>query len=351
MHTERAASNNIKDKRYKQYKDNYEKKKEEFRVKDEIEENMKKREAENKEARRSFFKEISKVPRVAQIYIDNYSLRDEETNKNIVELNRLLKKQNMDKNKVNQKIDEFLLELEERKKNHLDEIDRISYIKQEDDTNLIREQMRKNLLQEELDEEDNILVNKKILAKVPIDINNQTVNENFNVFKQFKERILDKKQEEIYKIKPMTAGEFLNENTKMSRSTIPIKENTEDKYKILGGVEGLSKILKEDSKEIKKILQLQRQINDEAINQFNKLSQSNKKGKNELNSDNPLISIDIKKKEGYFVKNKMSRTNNEFFRQKNQNESTKRNEDLFGTNQQVINLNKIDKEDSNIENL
>ena len=95
MHTERAASNNIKDKRYKQYKDNYEKKKEEFRVKDEIEENMKKREAENKEARRSFFKEISKVPRVAQIYIDNYSLRDEETNKNIVELNRLLKKQNL----------------------------------------------------------------------------------------------------------------------------------------------------------------------------------------------------------------------------------------------------------------
>jgi len=207
MHTERAASNNIKDKRYKQYKDNYEKKKEDFRVKDEIEENMKKREAENKEARRTFLKEISKVPRVAQIYIDNYSLRDEETNKNIVELNRLLKKQNMDKNKVNQKIDEFLLELEERKKNHLDEIDRIPYIKQEDDTNLIREQMRKNLLQEELDEEDNILVNKKILAKVPIDINNQTVNENFNVFKQFKERILDKKQEEIYKIKPMTAGE------------------------------------------------------------------------------------------------------------------------------------------------
>jgi len=130
-----------------------------------------------------------------------------------------------------------------------------------------------------------------------------------------------------------------------------MKENNEDKYKILGGVEGLSKILKEDSKEIKKILQLQRQINDEAINQFNKLSQSNKKGKKALNIDNPLISIDIKKKEGYFVKNKMSRTNNECFRQKNQNESTKRNEDLFGTNQQVINLNRLEKDDSNIENL
>lgn len=282
MHNERAASNNIKDKRYRQFKDNYEKKKDEFRVKDEIEETMKKREAENKEARRTFFKEISKVPRVAQIFIDNYSLRDEETNKNIVELNRLLKKQNLDKNKVNQKIDEFLMELEERKRSHLEEIDRIPNFKLEDDTNLIREQMKKNLEGESV-EEDNILINKKVLTKVPIDINNQTVNENFNIFKQFKDRILDKKQEEIYKLKPMTAGEFLNENNiRSSKSNIPVKDNLEEKKQISGGVEGLSKILKEDSKEIKKILQLQRQINNEAINQFNKLSQSNKRGKNNM---------------------------------------------------------------------
>lgn len=47
----------------------------------------------------------------------------------------------------------------------------------------------------------------------------------------------------------------------------------------------------------------------------------------------------------------MSRTNNEFFRQKNQTENCKRNEDLFGTNHQIINLNKVEKEESIVENL
>ena len=73
---------------------------------------MQKREGENKESRRIFLKEIAKVPRTAQIFIDNYSLRDDETNRNIVELNRLLKLQNMDKTNINKKIYDFLVDLE-----------------------------------------------------------------------------------------------------------------------------------------------------------------------------------------------------------------------------------------------
>ena len=157
---------------------------------------MQKREGENKESRRIFLKEIAKVPRTAQIFIDNYSLRDDETNRNIVELNRLLKLQNMDKTNINKKIDDFLVDLEERKKNQIAELERIPVVIIEgDDTNIIREQIKRNLQNEpNIETDDNILAYKKIIEKKPIDLSNQTVTENYNVFKQFKDRILEKKQ-------------------------------------------------------------------------------------------------------------------------------------------------------------
>ena len=159
-------------------------------------------------------KEISEVPRTAQIFIDNYSLRDDETNRNIIDLNRILKKNNMGKTVINKKIDNFLLHLEERKRNHLMDLEKITEIKVEDEE--FKEIMKRNLQNEAKTQEqdDSILIKKKIISKVPIDMSNQTVTENFNIFKQFKDKILDKKQEEIYRLKPMTAGEFLNENSK-----------------------------------------------------------------------------------------------------------------------------------------
>ena len=245
---------------------------------------MQKREGEKKESRRIFLKEIAKVPRTAQIFIDNYSLRDDETNRNIVELNRLLKLQNMDKTNINKKIDDFLVDLEERKKNQIAELERIPVVIIEgDDTNIIREQIKRNLQNEpNIETDDNILAYKKIIEKKPIDLSNQTVTENYNVFKQFKDRILEKKQEVMYRIKPMTAGEFLNEKPKkicVNKNDNHYETSKDAKLKTPASIQGLSKFLKEDPIEIRKILEQQSLLNNEILSNFNKLSYRNNKGK------------------------------------------------------------------------
>ena len=316
---------------------------------------MQKRDGENKESRRKFLKEIAKVPRTAQIFIDNYSLRDDETNRNIVELNRILKKQNNNKTKVNEKIDHFLIDLEERKKNKLEDIDGINEGKFEcDDTNNIRIQIKKNLENQPENELDNfILDDKKTFNKLPIDMSNQTVTENYNVFKQFKDRILDKKQEEIYKIKPMTAGEFLNEkpktnnfirgtNNEKNKNTIEISKDSKPNTAV--GVEGLSKLLKEDPKQIMKILEQQKMNDKEFIHNFNKLRSKNKIG----NIENPLIDFDIKKEDYFNSKNKANIAKKEIFKNKNIQEHFKHTKsDFYGNDEQMFNLIKNESYDSN----
>ena len=316
---------------------------------------MQKRDGENKESRRKFLKEIAKVPRTAQIFIDNYSLRDDETNRNIVELNRILKKQNNNKTKVNEKIDQFLIDLEERKKNKLEDIDGINEGKFEcDDTNNIRIQIKKNLENQPENELDNfILDDKKTFNKLPIDMSNQTVTENYNVFKQFKDRILDKKQEEIFKIKPMTAGEFLNEkpktnnfirgtNNEKNKNTIEISKDSKPNTAV--GVEGLSKLLKEDPKQIMKILEQQKMNDKEFIHNFNKLRSKNKIG----NIENPLIDFDIKKEDYFNSKNKANIAKKEIFKNKNIQEHFKHTKsDFYGNDEQMFNLIKNESYDSN----
>ena len=316
---------------------------------------MQKRDGENKESRRKFLKEIAKVPRTAQIFIDNYSLRDDETNRNIVELNRILKKQNNNKTKVNEKIDQFLIDLEERKKNKLEDIDGINEGKFEcDDTNNIRIQIKKNLENQPENELDNfILDDKKTFNKLPIDMSNQTVTENYNVFKQFKDRILDKKQEEIYKIKPMTAGEFLNEkpktnnfirgtNNEKNKNTIEISKDSKPNTAV--GLEGLSKLLKEDPKQIMKILEQQKMNDKEFIHNFNKLRSKNKIG----NIENPLIDFDIKKEDYFNSKNKANIAKKEIFKNKNIQEHFKHTKsDFYGNDEQMFNLIKNESYDSN----
>ena len=270
-------------------------------------------------------------------------------------MNRILKKQNNNKTKVNEKIDQFLIDLEERKKNKLEDIDGINEGKFEcDDTNNIRIQIKKNLENQPENELDNfILDDKKTFNKLPIDMSNQTVTENYNVFKQYKDRILDKKQEEIYKIKPMTAGEFLNEkpktnnfirgtNNEKNKNTIEISKDSKPNTAV--GVEGLSKLLKEDPKQIMKILEQQKMNDKEFIHNFNKLRSKNKIG----NIENPLIDFDIKKEDYFNSKNKANIAKKEIFKNKNIQEHFKHTKsDFYGNDEQMFNLIKNESYDSN----
>ena len=224
-------------------------------------------------------KQINNIPRKPNLFVDNYSLRDNETNLNILELNNKLKMKNMDSTKINEKINEFLVNLEQRKKNQLLELERLNNFKIEDrETDKLKKQIKINFANEINDSQENILENQKIITKFPVDISNQTVIENYNVFKQFKNRFLDKKQEENCKVKPMTAGQFLNEKPKDNREyTNDFNKESNTKNPIV--VEGLSKLLKENPNEIKKILERQSTSNNQISNKVIRLSNNNIKGK------------------------------------------------------------------------
>lgn len=96
----------------KEYIDNYDKKKKMWmaddikRAKEELDEKLKRR--ENKK----IIQEIKKRSRYANLFVDQYSLREERVNKNILDLNHELGKNVYDKKKLNKKIDEFILNLE-----------------------------------------------------------------------------------------------------------------------------------------------------------------------------------------------------------------------------------------------
>jgi len=95
-------------------KDKYEKKQIQWKIEEVQEGNLEKLEKEKKKETKSFLNQIRRRPRAPQQFIDQYSVREQKTNQNIVEINKILGKQHYDKKKLNKKIDEFISELEEK---------------------------------------------------------------------------------------------------------------------------------------------------------------------------------------------------------------------------------------------
>jgi len=178
-------------KKFNFYKDKYLKKRVEWEKKDKEEENVKQIEIQNKNERKLYIREASKLPRTAQIFIDNYSLREGEVNRNIIEINKLLGKNKYDQSKINKKVDELLLDLEKRKKKEITEIKTPQTPNKE-----IKENIKRNLenqvdFNSNSNEDDLYFVEKNY--KQIADINTQTQKDNFNAFKEFKDKILEKK--------------------------------------------------------------------------------------------------------------------------------------------------------------
>ena len=71
-----------------EYKKNYDNKQEQWNEEDVQQGNMEKLEKEKKKETKLFLNQIKRRPRFAQIFVDQYSLRDENVNKNIIEINK-----------------------------------------------------------------------------------------------------------------------------------------------------------------------------------------------------------------------------------------------------------------------
>ncbi len=80
------------------------------------EERLKREEKELKKENKKFFKNVNNCPRYAQQFVDQYSLRDQTVNKEIIDLTKYLGKQTYDKKKLNKKIDEYLNEIDGKSK-------------------------------------------------------------------------------------------------------------------------------------------------------------------------------------------------------------------------------------------
>ena len=91
-----------------EYKNLYEAKKDQWKEDDkkiEVEEAVEK---ERKKDNKRILQQIRKRNRYANLYVDPYSVRNEEVNKNIIELNKELGKNILDKKKLNRRIDDFI---------------------------------------------------------------------------------------------------------------------------------------------------------------------------------------------------------------------------------------------------
>jgi hypothetical protein len=196
-----------------EYKKNYDNKQEQWNEEDVQQGNMERLEKEKKKETKLFLNQIKRRPRFAQIFVDQYSLRDENVNKNIIEINKHLGRNLYEKKNMNLKIDKYL-----------DVIDNNDKIKDEeeldeensfDKENLFLQQMMLKKLEFDEDEDnvyDKLGIKEKeqileLVNKGKIEKNKEEIyKENFEMFQNFKQNVI--KKEKI--LKEMSKTQFKN---------------------------------------------------------------------------------------------------------------------------------------------
>lgn len=166
--------------------------------------NLEKLEKEKKKETKLFLNQIRKRPRFAQIFVDQYSLRDENTNKNIIEISKFLGRNLYEKKNLNSKIEKYLNELEKN-----NQIKEENSIQDEDSLNkeqiLLQEMMLRNLALEDEEEKEyeKLGINEKqeIFNLVREGRKEKTkeeiLHEDFGMFQTFKHDVI--KKETMYK--------------------------------------------------------------------------------------------------------------------------------------------------------
>lgn len=202
-------NDNIRD----EYKKNYEDKQQQWKVEDINQGNLEKLEKEKKKETKFFLNQIRRRPRFAQIFVDQYSLRDENVNKNIIEISKYLGRNLYEKKNMNLKIDKFLEELEKN-----NQLKGSNPIDDEDSLNkeqiLLQQMVLKNF-EDEQDEENYSKLGIKekeeilpLLGEVREEkTREQEIKENFEMFKKFKNDVINKET----KLKNQNKTQFKNE--------------------------------------------------------------------------------------------------------------------------------------------
>jgi len=200
-----------------EYKKNYDNKQEQWNEEDVQQGNMEKLEKEKKKETKLFLNQIKRRPRFAQIFVDQYSLRDENVNKNIIEINKHLGRNLYEKKNMNLKIDKYL-----------DQINNNDKVKEEDEYDeensfdkeqlVLQQMMLKNLeFEEDADNTyDRIGIKEKeqileLVKRGRIEKNKDEIfKEDFELFQDFKQHVI--KKEKI--IKEMNKTQFKNPYSK-----------------------------------------------------------------------------------------------------------------------------------------
>lgn len=228
---------------------------------------MEKLEKEKKKETKQFLNQIRRRPRFAQIFVDQYSLRDENVNKNIIEINKHLGRNLYEKKNMNLKIDKYLDLIENNK---LKEEEYLNTENSYDKEQIILQQMMlKNL---EFDEEMENHYNKmgtrekeEILALVKkgrIEKNKeQTFKEDFELFQDFKQHVLKKEK----MVKEINRTQFRNPygNNYELKGEENLGNNEASKFH-----ENLNELNGND---------LNSKLNNEIINSYNNIYEDNRK--------------------------------------------------------------------------
>jgi hypothetical protein len=188
-------------------------------------------EKERKKDNKMFMNQIKRRPRAVQLFIDQYSVREQKLNKHIIELNNDLNKQTMDKKKLNKKVEEFINNIYNEKVEN-DEIEQeLSPIKNiSDERQKLIEKMIKNM-ENETDENKDYILN---LNEYEVNLKKGTYNnsnnlndeenklKNLALFKEFKEKIISKEnQKTLIKLNKEEKNSKLNsQDTKNKSSTL-----------------------------------------------------------------------------------------------------------------------------------
>ena len=195
-----------------------------WKVEDIQQGNLEKLEKEKKKETKLFLNQIRKRPRFAQIFVDQYSLRDENINKNIIEIRKYLGRNLYKKKNLNNKIEKYLQELE---KNNL--IMEENSIQEENslnkEQNLLHEMMLHNMaLEDEEDKEYHRMgVNQKqeIMSLVKEGRKEKTkeeiMQEDLYMFQTFKQDVI--KKDTMYKSLGLT--QFKNQILNYSEYSVP----------------------------------------------------------------------------------------------------------------------------------
>ena len=157
-------------------------------------------EKEKKKETKQFLNQIKRRPRFAQIFVDQYSLRDENVNKNIIEINKHLGRNLYEKKNMNLKIDKYLDLMDNEKIKEEEDFDEENSFDKEQ--LLLQQMMLKNLeFEEEEDgtydkigtlEKEQILslVNKGRVEKDK----DEAFKEDFELFQDFKQHVIKKEK-------------------------------------------------------------------------------------------------------------------------------------------------------------